>query len=149
MKYQTIMSIECALKHPSTNHIIWYKIPTWAGLFLIGIVFTFLILLLELCERTLKYPLNQSNHLLQNFHVGRNVFTWRHFYTVIVCNNILICEAMESYPTEILVHIFKQMFHLKSITECYNTNLRWQAILEELFKHNCKFLLLIHIFYHE
>ena len=47
---------------------------------------------------------------------------------------------METYPPEVIVHIFKQIFDLKSITKCYNTNFRWRAILEELFKLNCKFL---------
>ena len=39
-----------------------------------------------------QISINQSNRLIHNYHVGRNVFTWRHFYTLTVCNNTLICE---------------------------------------------------------
>ena len=47
---------------------------------------------------------------------------------------------IEELPAEILVHIFKQMFDLKAINKCYDTNLRWRKIVEELFKNSkCKF----------
>ena len=46
---------------------------------------------------------------------------------------------IEEQPTEILVHILKQMFDLKSITKCFNTNSRWRKIVEEMFKNTGKF----------
>ena len=46
---------------------------------------------------------------------------------------------IEEQPTEILVHILKQMFDLKSITKCFNTNTRWRKIVEEMFKNKGKF----------
>ena len=45
---------------------------------------------------------------------------------------------IEEQPTEILVHILKQMFDLKSITKCFNTNSRWRKIVEETFKNTGK-----------
>ena len=46
---------------------------------------------------------------------------------------------IEEQPAEILLHIFKQMFDLKTITKCYNTNSRWRQIVEKTFENNCKF----------
>ena len=49
---------------------------------------------------------------------------------------------IEELPAEILVHIFKQMFDLKAINKCYDTNFQWRQIVKELFKNsNCKFAL--------
>ena len=45
---------------------------------------------------------------------------------------------IEEQPAEILVHILKQMFDLKSITKCFNTNSRWRKIVEETFKNTGK-----------
>ena len=46
---------------------------------------------------------------------------------------------IEELPTEILEHILKQIFDLKSITKCFNINLRWRRIVEEMFKNTGKF----------
>ena len=47
---------------------------------------------------------------------------------------------IEELPAEILMHIFRQLFDLKSISNCYNTNLRWKTIVEVVFKNsNSKF----------
>ena len=48
---------------------------------------------------------------------------------------------IEKLPAEILMHIFKQMFDLKSISNCYNTNLRWKKIVKDIFKNinSCRF----------
>ena len=43
---------------------------------------------------------------------------------------------IEELPAEILFHIFKQLFDLKSVSNCYNTNLRWKKIVEEVFKNS-------------
>ena len=47
---------------------------------------------------------------------------------------------IEELPAEILFHIFKQLFDLKSVSNCYNTNLRWKKIVEKVLKNsNSKF----------
>ena len=46
---------------------------------------------------------------------------------------------IEELPAEILFHIFKQLFDLKSVSNCYNTNLRWKKIVEEVFKNSKSF----------
>ena len=43
---------------------------------------------------------------------------------------------IEEVPPEILFHIFKQLFDLKSIINCYNTNLRWKKIVEDVLKNS-------------
>ena len=43
---------------------------------------------------------------------------------------------IEELPAEILIHIFKQLFDLKSIINCYNTNLRWKKIVEDVLKNS-------------
>ena len=45
---------------------------------------------------------------------------------------------IKELPAEILVHIFQQIPDLRAITKCYNTNVRWQRIVEEMFKNNGK-----------
>ena len=47
---------------------------------------------------------------------------------------------IEEQPAEILMRIFKQMPDLKSITNCYNTSVRWRQIVEKTFGNNCKFV---------
>ena len=46
---------------------------------------------------------------------------------------------IEEVPPEILFHTFKQLFDLKSIINCYNTNLRWKKIVEDVLKSRSKF----------
>ena len=43
---------------------------------------------------------------------------------------------IEELPAEILFHIFKQLFDLKSVSNCYNTNLRWKKIVEDVLKNS-------------
>ena len=43
---------------------------------------------------------------------------------------------IEELSPEILFHIFKQLFDLKSIINCYNTNLRWKKIVEDVLKNS-------------
>ena len=43
---------------------------------------------------------------------------------------------IEEVPPEILFHTFKQLFDLKSIINCYNTNLRWKKIVEDVLKNS-------------
>ena len=43
---------------------------------------------------------------------------------------------IEELPPEILFHTFKQLFDLKSIINCYNTNLRWKKIVEDVLKNS-------------
>ena len=45
---------------------------------------------------------------------------------------------MEIQPTETLIHIFGQFPDLKSVKNCFNTCVKWQQIIEDMYKDTCK-----------
>ena len=76
---------------------------------------------------------------LRNSTVTKQEMASEHSSLQSVCKNSNNnMGKIKELPAEILVHIFQQIPDLRAITKCYNTNVRWQRIVEEMFKNNGK-----------